>query len=167
MNMFFKRNTGSTVKYIWFPRIIVYGTVQLEPSLFEQWLLFHSFSVQSLDLSPQLAMVCSVFLKLLSKLDKWKTNTNVSGKQYVKVMFLRIRKKSCRDLTKGLSSVAGPSVDPASVCWWFIRNYLSGRVEEGKHDRGILNYTKTGLKIIGNSSYVAVKSNFEIPSSNC
>lgn len=30
--------------------------MQLEPSLFEQWLLFHSFSVQSLDLSPQLAI---------------------------------------------------------------------------------------------------------------
>lgn len=123
------------------------------------WILAHNLLY--------LSMVCSVFLKLLSKLDKWKTNTNVSGKQYVKVMFLRIRKKSCRDPTKGLSSVAGPSVDPASVCWWFIRNYLSGRVEEGKHDRGILNYTKTGLKIIGNSSYVAVKSNFEILGSNC
>ena len=46
----------------------------------------------------------------------------------MKAMSLRNRNKSSKDLTQDLGDASGPSVDPCTDHWSFIRNCLHGRV---------------------------------------
>jgi len=70
-----------------------------------------------------LSMVCSVSLKHLRKLNKWKTKEEVPGlKKNIysrwtvsEVTSLRKKKKSSKDLTQDLRDASGPSVDPSTV----------------------------------------------------
>ena len=62
--------------------------------------------------------------------DKIRVGSKIStaGEQYLKVMSLRKRKQSSKDLAQDLRDASGPSVDPSTVGPSLIRNALHVRV---------------------------------------
>ncbi|KAL3974221.1 trafficking protein particle complex subunit 2 [Sarotherodon galilaeus] len=56
---------------------------------------------------------------------------STADEQYLKVMSLRNRKRSSKDLTQDLRDASGPSVDPATVRRSLIRNGLKSFLKKG------------------------------------
>ena len=103
---------------------------------------------------------------------KWRPQKrSKSDEQFIKVTYLRNRKKTSQQLAQDLRDASGPSVDSSAVCRSLIRNGLNGSMAVRKPFQRKGNWEKrvqcaknhkTGQKISGKMSFGVMNPNFEI-----